>query len=984
MNAPLRSVSLLLFAVSVFTVMPGCKSGTSGPVNSFQLHPEFELSLVASEPLIFDPVDMAFDEKGRMFVLEMPGYPMSDAEGKIIMLEDENDDGIFDKRIVYADSLGVAPSLMPYEGGFLVASPPNLLLIKDTDGDNRADFREVLISGFSYGNLQHNFNGLTYGLDNWIYIANGGNSGNIYLPESPDEKHSIRGYDLKVDLHNNVWENIGRTSGGFELAMDDWGNFFGTHNTEHISHIVFPEAYISGLSLQPANTLDEISDHSEGDLARIYPIGRQDTRVNHPEQAGYFSGSCGITYYGGNAFPEGFNGNIFVADVVLNLIHRDVIHPKGPSFTASRNDTQTEFLASTDRSFRPVNMTTGPDGALYVVDMHRKVIEHPEWIPDEIEDTLDLNAGKDQGRIYRITPQGGLPRVTPTFDKNDLASVVNTLAHTNQWYRMTAQRLLVEWQDRAAVPLLETFFRESPSPDGRLHALWTLRGIGEFNESIILAALDDTSPEVRANAVKMAEPFRSDEMLSKILTMQEESNPTVVMQLLLSLSTLPYPEAETAYPMIHHLMETASSDQWLRMGIVAAAKTYPVRLTKDLLTDRNPTEGKEELLEMLARQDGKVAEESEIAALLQQANQVKNPLQVRLLNGLSAGIPRREKPLKAAGQYAGVLNSLEKSSTLPVILASWQLRKTLDIPLSANSQAMIQQAEITVRNSQANPEERVENLALIAYLPFSERENLLYELLNTRDPQALQLAAIGQIREAGGTAVAEKLIALWPTLGPATKNAAGNILLYQRGNHELLLTALETGKINPGEMNFHLERRRTLLFSEDESVRKRAEALFSDAGVFTRKNALDNMRPALALQGNPANGKLVFQQNCATCHQRNGEGNEVGPNLTEIYRKSGETLLHDIIDPNAAADTKYISHTIETQNQEIIAGIISVENDREIVLRQMNGVERTIPRADIKSFTSSGLSLMPEGLENAIDVRQMADLLAFLQEYPAN
>lgn len=982
MNSPRKITTALLFSVAL--ILGSCDVPSSDSTESFKLHPDFQLSLVASEPLIFDPVDMAFDEKGRMFVLEMPGYPMSDAEGKIILLEDTNHDGVFENRIVYADSLGVASSLMPYKGGFLVASPPHLLMIKDTDGDNRADFREILISGFSYGNLQHNFNGLTYGLDNWIYAANGGNSGNVYWPESPENKLNIRGNDLRINLTTHTLENFGETSGGFEFAMDEWGNFFGTHNTEHISHIVFPQKYIGSLSLHPAHTLHEISDHSEGELARIYPIGKQESRVNHPEQSGYFSGSCGITYYGGNAFPEGFNGNIFVADVVLNLIHRDVIHPNGPSFAASRNDTQSEFLASTDRSFRPVNMTTGPDGALYIVDMHRKVIEHPEWIPDEIEDTLDLNAGKEKGRIYRITPKGGLPLVDPTFDKNDLSSAVKSLEHPNQWYRMTAQRLLVEWQDKAAVPMLESLFQESTSPNARLHALFTLQGLGEFSESVMLTALEDESPEVRANVVQMAEPLYSEKILEKLLSMKEEAHPTVIMQLLLSLSTLPYPESEKTYPMVHHFMQTASENQWLRMGMVAAAKTYPERLTKDLLTEKETTPGKEELLEMMALQVGKVGGESDISALLQQAGQVNNSLQIRLLEGLSTGIPQRKVLLTSAGQFADALNRLEKNNPLPVILASWQLRKSMEIPLSASSRELIQKAETTIRNTQASPEERVENLALLAYQPFAERESLLYELLNTREPQALQLAAIRQLREAGGTTVAEKLISLWPTLGPTTKNAAGDILLYQRDNHSLLLTALETGKINPGEMNFHLERRRTLLFSKDESVKKRAEALFSDAGVFTRKNALDNMRPALTVQGNPVEGKAVFQQNCASCHRRNGEGNEVGPDLTEIYRKSGETLLHDIVDPNAAADTKYISHTIETHNNEIVAGIISAENDREIVLRQMNGVERTILRKEIKSLTSSGLSLMPEGLENAIDVRKMADLLAFLQEYPAN
>ncbi|MDX2246502.1 MAG: c-type cytochrome [Bacteroidia bacterium] len=986
MSAFRLTKQFLPLAGFLFILIGGCRVKTPSESEHFRLHPDFEMQLVAAEPMIFDPVDMAFDEKGRAFVLEMPGYPLNDAEGKIILLEDNNSDGKFDKRIVFADSLGVASSLMPYEGGFLVASPPHLLMLKDTDGDSRADFRKILLSGFSYGNLQHNFNGLTYGLDNWIYAANGGNSGNVYWPDSPENKHNIRGNDLRFNLKTATLENVGRSSGGFELAMDDWGNFFGTHNTEHISHIVFPGKYIEGLLLKPTHTLDEISDHSEGELARIYPIGRQDTRVNHPEQSGYFSGSCGITFYGGNVFPEGFNNNIFVADVVLNLIHRDVVHPEGASFTASRQDLQTEFLASTDRSFRPVNMVTGPDGALYLLDMHRKVIEHPEWIPDEIEDTLDLNAGKDAGRIYRITPKGGLSVAKPLFDPQNLEAVVANLAHPNQWQRMTAQRLLVEWQDERAVPLLENFFAATPETLGRLHALWTLEGLGKLNENLLLKALDDSSPGIRANAILLAEKLlpTNENLLNKIILRAEDPDPAVKRQLMLSLSTLPYPMSEKIYPVVLSFAQTQTSDVWIRMATATAGKHFSIRLLSDLLTQNESANGKEELREMLAKQAGLTATETEIGELLVHSSYAATDVgKTRLLEGLAEGIKRRNTPITSTETFTTALNLIEKSEQTPVIRAAWNLRKTLNIPFSANSRRLLANAAEHVRNPQLSVEKRLENLSLLAFSPFAEKESLLYALLNTREPNALQQAAIDQLSEEGTTAVAEKLIQLWPELGPETKNAAGDILLYQETNHPFLLTALESGKINRGEMNFHLERRRALLFSDDESVRKRAEALFTDAGVITRKQALEKMRPALTTPGNAANGKTVFTSTCGTCHRHKGEGSEVGPDLTEIYRKSGQTLLHDILDPNAAADTRYISHTIETIEREIITGIILQETDAEIILRQMNGTDRNIMRKDIQRLTSSGLSLMPEGLENALNIQQMADLLAFLQENPA-
>ena len=239
----------------------------------------------------------------------------------------------------------------------------------------------------------------------------------------------------------------------------------------------------AALPVEPGHSLINASDHDENGLSRIYPIGEQESRVNHPEQSGYFSGACGITFYGGGAFPEGFNNSLFVADVVLNLVHIDILSPDKAAFKASRHQEKVEFLASTDRSFRPVNLSTGPDGSLYLIDMYRQVIEHPEWIPDEIEATLDLKAGKDKGRIYRITPRGkSMPAPHIFDDLRAIDKIVEALASPNQWVRTTAQRLLVSLQGEAIVPALEALFQQTDQPLARLHAMWTLEERGKVFE----------------------------------------------------------------------------------------------------------------------------------------------------------------------------------------------------------------------------------------------------------------------------------------------------------------------------------------------------------------------------------------------------------------------------------------------------------------------------------------------------------------------
>ena len=459
-NHPMRYI-LLFPTIFLVLLLISCQESHNPTPVEFEIHPNFQMELVASEPLVFDPVDMEFDELGRAFVLEMPGYPLSDEASRIILLEDENEDGIFDKRTVYADDLDVASSFMPYRGGMLVASPPYLLYLEDTDADNIADKREEIMDGFDVGNLQHNYNGLTYGLDNWIYAANGGNSGAPFYMGNSENPLPLRGEDFRFRLEEKLLERVGESSGGFELAFDDWGRMYETHNLEHVSQLVFEGRYHEDLPIQPSHSLTLISDHDENGLARIYPIGEQETRVNHPEQSGYFSGSCGITFYGGNLFPEGYNNQLFVADVVLNLIHLDKLSPNGSAMKTSRNRPKHEFIASTDRAFRPVNLSSGADGALYLLDMHREVIEHPEWIPNELEKDMDLAAGKEKGRIYRILPKGSKAVKPETLDRSSIASLVKALEHKNQWVRMTAQRLLVEENTPESVQLLKDLFNQT-------------------------------------------------------------------------------------------------------------------------------------------------------------------------------------------------------------------------------------------------------------------------------------------------------------------------------------------------------------------------------------------------------------------------------------------------------------------------------------------------------------------------------------------
>lgn len=987
----MNRLNLFFVGISLLLIINACNPKPNDTPAGFILNPEFNMELVASEPLIFDPIEMKFTENGDAFVMEMPGYPMKDAGSRLILLKDANDDGIYDKRYVYADNLGVATSFLPYLDGFLVASPPNLLWLKDTDNDGIADERKIIMSGFSNENLQHNYNSLTYGLDNWVYAANGGNSGKAYFENQPDNRLDLRNGDLRINLEKEQIVRVGQSSGGFKITFDEWGHMYETHNMEHISQLVFEDRYTENLPGNPSNALVNISDHEEKGTSRIYPIGEQETRVNHPEQSGYFSGACGITYYGGGSFSQEFNSSIFVADCVLNLIHLDMLSKDGSSFKASRNRDQIEFLASKDRSFRPVNMVTGPNGALYIIDMYREVIEHPEWIPDELEVHMDLEAGKDKGRIYRITPKEyrGLQKTVLSIE--DPQSLVASLNSKNQWKRTTAQRLIVTNKLIEAVPYLNEQFKNSKNPLARLHSMWSLEGLNELTILQLQKGLKDTSGDLRENALKIAELKLNNNifLLKDILELTRDEDAKVRRQATLTLSSLESENYRNNTAIISNALTyqllNFENDIWSIRTISNAARSQAFDFIQILLSNNNnPKDSVFQVIEILSELIGKNADQQETAGLIEGLSEynVSNFASAKIIESLSKGWSNNTITLLTGNTIPEIelaLKSIEKESDIALVRASGSLRQVLGLPASLEIQALLKNASLFILDEDNSTEERLEYLQLIALDYFDKREQLLYQLLDNKMPLALQKESLVQLKNSNKRTIAPKLLELWKTLGPEARREVTNILLYKSYNHDLLLTALENDQVTLGEFNFDLERRRVLLFSKNEDIRKRAEALFSDAGVITRKDAIESMLPSLTLKGNTTNGKKVFERVCAICHVFGDIGKEVGPGLTEISRKSKEQLLHDILDPNAGVDTNYLSYKLIAKDGSIYLGLIFKETDEEIGLRMMGGSTKTIKKTNIESLTSMGISLMFEGMEENMTQQEMADLLAFLQ-----
>ena len=963
---------------SLFILLLSCNHKPDLPAG-FHVENGFDLTFVAGEPLIFDPVDLVFDQQGRAFVLEMPGYPMEDAQSRIVLLGDSNGDKVYDERKVFAEGLGFATSILPFKNGFLVAAPPYLVHVSDTDGDHHGEKVDTLMGGFANENLQHNFNGLTYGIDNWIYIANGGNSGKPYWWNDTTTQIDLRDDDLRIDPDQRIMERIGESSGGFGLGMDAFGRLFETHNLTHVSHLVFPSRYFKDTNIGLEHTLENISDHEENGLARIYPVGEQESRVNHPEQSGYFSGSCGILWYDGSQFGEEYEGTVWVADVVLNLIHVDRIEAHGASFRAKRVISKRDFLASEDRSFRPVKLISAPDGTIYVLDMHRKVIEHPEWIPDEMEKDMDIDAGKDQGRIYSIARGNRSGRESDFQNFATSERLVGALGHPNIWVRKTAHRLIMEKQAGDEIFNRLAGLLNSTKKFERLHGMWIMARKSKLKSDDLKKMLNDSDAGIRENALIVAEDYVNNErdILASCVKLMNDESQRVRMQAALTLSTLSKQNFDKNKDSLMDGVKNAMTkpiDKWNVAALTLLLK-HDAGSIVNVLVD-NPTPARVQLLASLAEGTSETGRALALLGALRQTtlhDSIKRTILMRLARANFHGIN--------TATLRTPISQVESTANQSLLSPLMQLREKLGLPPSQRIIASSRSALASLKDTTLILDKRLELIDLVKWLPYEAKAEVLFDLLESTTPIRLQEASLKQLGSLDNKSVGPKLVNSWKNFSPHIRRLASDILLYRKSNHDALLTGLENGDINIGEMNFDLERRRTLLWwSDNDDTKRRAAKLFNDSGVVTRKEAIDKMKEALTLKGNIENGKQVFIKICSQCHVFGKEGMEVGPILTEIGRKSKETIMHDILDPNAAVDTKYINHKVETTSGEIHIGIVDAESDQGVIIKKIGGEKVSIPRNEIKKLSSLGTSLMMEGLENSLSHQEMADLLSYMQE----
>ncbi len=969
---------------------------------SFRLPDGFRIELAAAEPQVQNPVAMAFDARGRLFVVELPDYPLGEQPGRVKLLEDRDGDGRFETSHVFADNFHFPTGVLPWKDGILLTAAPDIFYLADTDGDGRADTRQVVLTGFATTNPQLRVNGLLYGLDNWIYVSYprvlqpqryvkefGDRGTPIRFPDHPGVAAVdalAKGTDVRFRLGPPRLEAVAG-NGQFGNAFDAWGNRFTVWNNDHIRHVVLAEEYASANPhLAIRSSMQSISDH--GNAAALFPITRDPLNI-HESEVGHFTSACGISVEQGGTFPASFQHDVFVCDPVHNLVHADKLTPSGATFVASRALERREFLASTDGWFHPVFSATGPDGALYVVDFHRKLVEHPEWLPPEMITPAEMQAGHDLGRIYRIaygSARPAAPRPQPA-DATP-AQLIEYLSDPNLWWRTTAQRLLVASGDPSVVPALEAIAGRhgASSPGARLHALWTLDGLGALRAETVLTALADEHPGVREHAVRLAERFPADpNVTSRLLQLTDDPSSRVQFQLACTLASMAAPSA-AVLDALHRIALAHVEDPWFHTAVLTGAADNAYNWWQQLATEPDvlgrPSDGRAAFLRSVTSIVGSRRQPREIEGVLTRVSLARSGdgdwWQRAALEGLAAGLRHgAAQPISLSVPLQDRLLSLLDTGSSERRQAALDIARSLALVSSPALQRLLTVAARRAVLTTAPPAARAIAIGRLGLAQDESTIPPLAGLLSPRQPEAVQLAAASALLGMRSPVATNRLLEHWPEYTGPVRELVITGFFASRPRVLALLDAIKAGAVTPASLG--RTRSARLRTYPDADVRRRAAALLPADETGDRGQALQKYRAAIKLAGDAGRGRATFGATCTPCHRLGGAGFEVGPDLAGVSGRDRENLLLQIVDPNASIVAGYEEYLVETADGRSISGVIAHKTDTGIIVRRGGGGEDTILRSGIVRIRALPLSSMPEGLEAGMTVQEMADLLQYLK-----
>ena len=937
--------------------------------SQFQIDPGLVIDLVAREPDIVDPVAIAFDENGFLWVAEMQDYPTGPADGgrplsRISVLKDHDGDGYFEHVERFADELSFCNGLQPWLGGVIATCAGRVAWLHDSDGDGRADKDITLFKGFSEQNSQLRANHPVLGRNGKVYVANGLRGGSVvavddrwqHTEQQDMNPLEIRGHDFCFDPRGGEYCMVSG-HGQFGLTFDDFGTRFICSNRNPCIQVMLEE---TALSRNPSLVLESVVQDAApaGTSSRLYPRSKGWTTSNL--HAGQFTAACGVTIYRGSGLPRAYNGDAFTCDPTGNLIHRSRLKRQGVTYSSHVNNQKREFLASSDEWFRPVNLTCGPDGYLYVVDMCRAVIEHPDFMPEELKKRPDLRDGDHHGRIWRIRPKGSTSSpqyVIPA--KQSVKQLASLLHHSNGWHRDTAMRRLLEAGANKQVrqSVREAVFGSLPA--GRSQSLQLLAALDSIDPDVLCRSCIDDHARVRETAVAlMGDYCETHETLKQyLLRAARDPDAAVRFRAAISIGQMRESVSQKNGPEIIQALAdiviAAPHDPWTLAAVGTAVSGCAVPVLEDIL--------KRDIHTVPTRLIGYFAElaaasDESLDRLIQQVGALENAqdLWLAFAEGLGGGLGRRRTTVEALSK------ALSRES-----------RQVLD--------TIFKEAAHQACQMSLSPSARIRAIDVLGYAGESVGLPVLLGLIEHEENQDVRRELLVILSQWNSPQINSVLVADLHSLTPALQRVALNACCAKVSRAKNLLSMIESGRLAPTLLSEAQWKKLGTL--RDASIQEQVQRIRASIRPADRAKVLSEYQVSLSLQGDRERGQRIFLKNCASCHRIGEQGVNVGPDISDSRTQKPSQYLVHILDPNRTIDANYFSYTLIQTDGRVQTGLITSETGQSLTLRQQDGKDAVLTRDEIASVSTTGVSFMPVGFERTINPQQMADLITFLKEW---
>jgi putative membrane-bound dehydrogenase-like protein len=997
-------------AADIPNYLPGRQWGTQGEAIRRMQHPlspeesvrhmvvpkGFEPRLFVAEPAIAKPICMTWDHRGRLWIAESVDYPNTKHPGtagrdRITICEDTDGDGKADKFSVFAEGLNIPTSLLCANGGVIVLQAPDTLFLEDTDGDGKADLRKVLFTGWGIEDTHAGPSNLRWGFDNWVWgiVGYSGFRGTV-------GGERLRGgqsfYRFKPDGSKLEFvRNTSNNSWGVGFSED--GLVFGsTANGCPSVYLPVPNRYYESVRGWAPQVLRNIAVNYQ-----FFPVTEQ---VRQVDWHGGFTAGAGHALYTARTYPPQYwNQTAFVAEPTGHLVATFTLNRKASDVSAFYG---WNLVASNDEWTSPIAAEVGPDGNVWVIDWYNYIVQHnptPRGFRTGRGNAYETPLrDKVHGRIYRIVYNDAKATTPPSLDPGDAKELVAALGSDNQFWRMHAQRLLVERANADVVPaLIERVHDRSVDAIGlnvgAIHALCALHGLGALDgpdataSEAVVGALKHRSAGVRRIALQVLP--RAGQSVGAVLGAGLLTDPDPQVRLAAMLALADQPPSDEAAKAIADVLRRGlvRNDRWLGDAATSAAARNDLAFLRAMATPaenaRSPRPAPEvaRIVERVAEHWARGGPVEQVGGLLASLRGGDAAIDEALLRGLARGWPKA-RPVKLDRETAESIKQL--AMTLPSAGRGQLVRlvSPWGDPVLAGINAETAATLLkTVQDESQSESRRVDAAKQLVELRSASDDTArdLLGLITPRTAPALGAGLIDAIASGsapgGGAALVERL----PALAPSLRAQAIRALLGRSEWTVNLVDALEKNQIRVSELM--LDQKQTLTAHPTAAIARRAQRLLSRGGGLPdpdRQRVIDQLTPQLLKGGDVAAGKLVFTQQCAKCHRHNGEGGQVGPDLSGVAALPRDELMIHIFDPSRSVEGNFVQYTVATTDGRVIGGLLAAETRTTVELLDAEGKRHVVLREDIDEMNASKKSLMPEGFEKQVTPAQLNDLMAFL------